>query len=223
VLFSFIIPTLNEEKAMLSNSSLLNNIRRYLNAELIVVDGGSQDSTVNLARSLSCRLYITRASRSSQLNLGAKHAKGKYLIFLHADTILNNEALYHIKNLSNDTLWGFLNIKLNSNKLKYKILSSLINIRSRLFNYATGDQVIIMKNTFFKNVTGFKDIDLMEDIELTNRLKKICKPALINGLAITSIRRWRNHGFLKTIFLMRLLRILYFLGVSDKFLAKIYK
>ena len=221
--FSFIIPTLNEERTLLSNLIFLKRIRKYLNSELIVVDGGSHDSTVNIAKTLSCNVFISEASRSKQLNLGAKHASGKYLVFLHADTILDNDAINYLKNINKNTLWGFFSIKIKSNNFKYKILSALINTRSRIFNYATGDQVIIMENKFFYRVKGFKEIYLMEDIELSNRIKKLSKPSLIKGLAITSSRRWVKYGFFRTIFLMRMLRILYFLGVNDKFLASIYK
>ena len=82
---------------------------------------------------------------------------------------------------------------------------------------------MVMENKFFYRVKGFKEIYLMEDIELSNRIKKLTKPILIKGLAITSSRRWEKYGFFKTIFLMRFLRILYFLGINDKFLASIYK
>lgn len=223
MIFSFIIPTLNEERTLILNQIFLKKIRKYLNSELIVVDGGSHDSTVNIAKTFSCNVYTSEASRSKQFNLGAKHANGKYLVFLHADTVLNNEAINHLKKINKDTQWGFFNIKVGSNNLKYKILSKLINIRSKLFNYATGDQVIFVENIFFNKLAGYKEIQLMEDIELSSRMKKLCKPNLINGFAITSARRWENYGFLKTIFLMRFLRFLYFLGVNDKFLADFYK
>jgi rSAM/selenodomain-associated transferase 2 len=188
-----------------------------------VVDGGSDDSTVNIAKTFSCNVFTSDASRSKQLNLGAKHASGKYLVFLHADTMLNNDALSYLKKINKDTKWGFFNIKIKSSNLKYKILSTLINIRSKLFNYATGDQVILVEKIFFNKVAGYKDINLMEDIELSNRIKKLSKPNLIKGYAVTSSRRWEKYGFIKTILLMRFLRFLYFLGVNDKFLANIYK
>jgi rSAM/selenodomain-associated transferase 2 len=223
MIFSFIIPTLNEERALISNHIFLKKIRKYLNAELIVVDGGSDDSTVNIAKTFSCNVFTSDASRSKQLNLGAKHASGKYLVFLHADTMLNNDALSYLKKINKDTKWGFFNIKIKSSNLKYKILSTLINIRSKLFNYATGDQVILVEKIFFNKVAGYKDINLMEDIELSNRIKKLSKPNLIKGYAVTSSRRWEKYGFIKTILLMRFLRFLYFLGVNDKFLANIYK
>ena len=223
MIFSIIIPTLNEEQALISNQIFLKKVRKYLNAELIVVDGGSHDSTVNIAKTFSCNVYTSEASRSKQFNLGAKHANGKYLVFLHADTMLNNEAINYLKKIDSDTQWGFFNINIKSTNLKYKILSTFINIRSKLFNYATGDQVILVESKFFNKVAGYKEIYLMEDIELCNRIKKVSKPSLMKGYAITSSRRWEKYGFLKTIFLMRFLRFLYFLGVNDRFLANVYK
>tara|TARA_B100001564_G_C20625101_1_gene664289 strand:- start:614 stop:1285 length:672 start_codon:yes stop_codon:yes gene_type:complete len=223
MLFSIIIPTLNEEIALKSNIIFLKRIRRYLSAELIVVDGGSKDSTVNLAKSLSCRVYITDASRSKQMNLGARHANGRYLVFLHADTTFDDCAINNIKEQVKDIKWGYLSIRFNSSELKYRILSYLINLRSKLFHYATGDQVMIIESNFFKRMIGFKEIDLMEDIELTNRMKTFSKPDLLEGLAITSNRRWRKYGYLKTILKMRYIRILYYLGMNDKILSKIYK
>ena len=89
---------------------------------------------------------------------------------------------------------SFLKIKLDAIDFKYKFLSACINLRSRIFSYGTGDQVLIIKKTLFNQLNGFKEISLMEDIEIADRLKNIAKPVFINGTAITSVRRWKNFG-----------------------------
>jgi len=223
MMFSIIIPTLNEERVLSKNTLFFKKIKDKLNAEIIVVDGGSDDATIHVAKSFSCKLVKSNPSRSKQQNIGANYAAGDFLIFMHADTIISDEAIKYIEMLTKDFIWGFFKVSLNLNKTKYKVLSYLINLRSRIFNYATGDQVLIIQKNFFIKNKGFKNIYLMEDIELTNRIKRIKKPTLINEYAFTSARRWEAKGFIKTIIMMRLLRILYYFGTSDKLLLKIYK
>ena len=221
--FSIIIPTLNEEHVISENALFFKKIKDKLNAEIIVVDGGSHDATTQVAKTFSSKVVRSNPSRSKQQNIGTIHANGNFLIFMHADTIISDEAIKCIKMLTNDFIWGFFKVNLNSNKMKYKALSYLINLRSKIFNYSTGDQVLIIQKDFFIKNKGFKNICLMEDIEFTNRIKRIEKPILINEYALTSARRWEAKGFIKTVILMRLLRILYYFGASDKLLLKLYK
>ena len=221
--FSIIIPTLNEEHVISENALFFKKIKDKLNAEIIVVDGGSDDATTQVAKIFSSKVVRSNPSRSKQQNIGTKYATGDFLIFIHADTIISDEAIKFIQMLTNDFIWGFFKVSLNSNKMKYKALSYLINLRSKIFNYSTGDQVLIIQKDFFIKNKGFKNICLMEDIEFTNRIKRIKKPILINEYALTSARRWEAKGFIKTVILMRLLRILYHFGASDKLLLKLYK
>lgn len=221
--FSIIIAALNEEKMLSLNKDFFERLKRYLRAELIIVDGGSTDNTVDVAKSLTENIYFTQPLRSRQFNIGAINAKGNYLIFLHADTKIDKLAMSNIKIIKQDYSWGFLKIKLDGKDIKYKFLSICINLRSRIFNYATGDQVLVIKKTLFNQLNGFKEISLMEDIELVDRLKNITNPTFINGAAITSVRRWEKFGFLTTILRMRYLRLLYYLGVNPKKLIKMYK
>ena len=169
------------------------------------------------------KFYNQSPSRSGQLNKGASHASGDYLIFLHADTYINEIGIEEILHIEDDFNWGFLRIKLDDSQLKYKVLSHCINLRSKIFSYSTGDQVLIIKKDLFYSIKGYHDINLMEDIEITHRLKKMCKPYLFSGNAISSARRWKKNGFLKTILQMRLLRVLYHLGVCTNKLNKMYK
>lgn len=221
--FSIIIPTLNEEKTLLTNQKHLITLKNRLNAEIIIVDGNSDDETTSMARLITNKIYVKSPSRSGQLNEGAGHASGDYLIFLHVDTYINERALDEILGIDNDFNWGFFKIKLDDPRLKYKFLSCCINLRSKIFSYSTGDQVLIIKRDLFHEIKGYLDINLMEDIEITHRLKKIIKPRFFSGKAVSSTRRWQKNGFLKTILHMRKLRILYYLGVCTNRLKEMYK
>ena len=199
------------------------NLKNKLNAELIIVDGGSSDKTLQCAYSMTQNVYGTYASRSEQLNMGADMAKGTYLIFLHADTTIDNQAIDSLLNIEECFSWGFFKIKLNSNDFRYKVLSYFINLRTKICSYATGDQVLTIKKKVFDSLNGYKQIDLMEDIEITSRLNKNYTSKLLKGNAITSVRRWEKNGFFRTIVLMRTLRILYHLGVGANRLKRLYK
>ena len=223
VRYSIVIPTLNEESTLISNLKFLQGLKEKLDAEIIVVDGHSYDRTKEIARSLTNKIYDVNPSRSLQLNKGVMHANGKYYIFLHVDTIITDEGINSISNISDGFRWGFFPVKLDQKSLGYSFLTFCINLRSRLFNYCTGDQVLVIKKSTFHKVNGFKEISLMEDIDISNRLKKTFDPEILNGHAITSSRRWKKYGYLRTILLMRLIRLLFYLGVNTKILAKIYR
>ena len=223
VRYSIVIPTLNEESTLSSNLKFLQNLKEKLEAEIIIVDGQSCDRTKEIARSLTDKIYDVNPSRSSQLNKGTVHADGEYYIFLHVDTIITDEGINSISNINNDFRWGFFPVKLDQKSLCYNFLTFCINLRSRLFNYCTGDQVLVIKKSAFFEVNGLKEISLMEDIDISNRLKKVSDPEILDGQAITSSRRWKKHGYLRTILLMRLIRLLFYLGVNTKILARIYR
>jgi hypothetical protein len=104
----------------------------------------------------------------------------------------------------------------------YRVIETLINLRSRISSIATGDQCIFVVRDLFEKLKGFSDIPLMEDIELSSRLKRHSKPHFIKQAVITSSRRWENNGIISTILLMWRLRFLYFIGVSPEKLAKSY-
>ena len=220
--FSIIMPTLNEEKTLQSNQSHIKYLMERLQAELIIVDGMSNDNTVDVAKALTTKVFSINSSRSGQMNEGARHAKGENLIFLHVDTRLSEEAIKSLLGVTAHFVWGFFHICLDSSNFKYNILSYFINLRSKIFKYATGDQVVIIQKNFFKKLKGYENIRLMEDIEISKRLKKISTPNILAGEALTSIRRWEKNGFLKTVLLMRLLRLLYYFGINTNLLERIY-
>ncbi|MDG2118125.1 MAG: glycosyltransferase family 2 protein, partial [Gammaproteobacteria bacterium] len=155
---------------------------------------------------------------------GAKFASGKWLVFLHADTHLPADfELIISKTLSNSSfLWGWFGVSFDADGLSYSVIAKLMNVRARLTSVSTGDQTLVVNRKFFREVKGFADIPIMEDIELTSRLRRYAKPQVISGFVTTSARRWQKEGVLRTIVLMWSLRFLYFIGISPRKLVNYY-
>jgi len=221
---SVIIPCLNEANNIVNTLMRLQAIRKR-GHEIIICDGGSHDNTQTLSTPLVDKFIHAKAGRAIQMNAAAKHANGDVLCFLHADT-LTPETVDKIilSSLNEKNSWGFFSIKLSSKRWQFRIIEWFINKRSRISCIGTGDQGIFINAHLFKSMSGFAEINLMEDIELSKRLKKINSPVFIHKHYITtSSRRWEKHGILTTVFLMWKLRLSYFLGANENSLAKAYK
>ena len=218
---SIIIPVYNEENNIHSCLQSLQNYNQK--AEVIVVDGGSVDDTLIISKPLADKIIISTKGRAKQMNAGAKQATGDMLLFLHADTILPKSALTLISQaplLGNR--WGRFDIQLSGKIKALKIISALMNWRSRITGIATGDQVIFVSKKLFNEVKGYDDIFLMEDINLCTKLKKITPPLCLKEKVISSGRRWEKNGLVKTILLMWSLRIRYFFGENTEILSILY-
>ena len=215
---SIIIPVLNEVENI---SGLLRSLQTYREKghELIVVDGGSEDETVEIASPLADKTIQTVAGRSSQMNAGAYAATGDILWFLHADCRVpeNSDELIINALAKRASSWGRFDVRLSGNKLSLRIVEKMMNLRSRFTGIATGDQAIFIDRPLFDKVGGFPDQLLMEDIEISKKLKAYQSPVSLRDKLMTSSRRWEQNGVAKTIFLMWLLRAAYFFGVpADK-------
>ena len=226
---SIIIPCLNEADNIVSTLTPLQSLRQR-GHEIILSDGGSLDNTIELSKNMVDICINSAPGRAAQMNTGAKASTGNVLCFLHADTIAADDidkkilsSITHTDNNSNFK-WGFFNIALDGSGWQFRIIERLINSRSCMSKVATGDQGIFINRDTFNTLNGFSDIPLMEDIELTKRLRKISKPFCIkNTPLITSSRRWEKHGIVSTVLLMWQLRLRYFLGTPASKLAKLYK
>ena len=164
------------------------------------------------------------AGRSVQMNLGAELSLGNALLFLHADTELPKEDIVSLLNpLPQVNLWGRFDVQLIPDNWLLCVVAAMMNWRSRLSGIATGDQCLFIDRATFEQVGGFRDMALMEDIELSRRLKKLSRPLCLRETVSTSSRRWLEHGVVKTIVLMWCLRLLYWVGLSPKLLAKWYR
>ncbi len=219
---SIIIPVLNESAAIENTLAALDTLR-HRGAEVIVVDGGSTDDTVALAIKASDRILLSSSGRAVQMNLGAKFARGDYLLFLHADTLMSDNAQMELAAaIREQHLWGRFDVRLSGRSGLLRVVESAMNLRSRLTGIATGDQAIFVRNGAFQDVGGYPEIALMEDIELSKRLKQRGQPICLNSKVVSDSRRWEEHGIVRTIILMWSLRLLYFLGVDIGLLAKVY-
>jgi rSAM/selenodomain-associated transferase 2 len=220
--FSIIIPTLNEEKSITACLTALQ-IYRNDDCELILVDGGSVDSTKKLAKFLVDKIVDCETGRAAQMNAGARQASGEILIFLHADTLLPPNALDLIaRSLDQNKRWGRFDIQLDGTHRLLKTVAWFMNWRSRLTGIVTGDQVIFLEKSFFFDMGQYPVLPLMEDIALSAKLKKISPPVCLKARVISSGRRWEQFGVIKTILLMWGLRLRYFFGADPKTLAYLY-
>lgn len=221
---SIIIPVLNDESVI---KTLLHQLQPYRaqGHEVIVVDGGSCDETVSVSKSLADKVIQSGAGRALQMNNGAAQSSSDILWFLHADTKLHEKAIKKIQFylIDKNKDWGRFNINLSGENVLFRLIEKMINIRSCVTSIATGDQGIFVKRKSFEKVKGYSKLPLMEDIDLSQKLKKYSRPACIKEALTTSSRRWEKNGIVSTVLLMWRLRFLYWLGVSADKLAAQYR
>jgi len=224
---SVIIPTLNEHTVLAHTVTHTGTLGFD---ELIVVDGGSTDGTLQLAkascaRTANARVIMASQGRARQMNAGANISHGDTLLFLHADTLLPANAEHIIKATLTDqaVVGGRFDVRFDSSSRWGLMISSLMNRRSRLTGISTGDQAIFVRRRTFEQLRGFSDIPLMEDIEFSVRLKRAGRIAALRETVTTSFRRWEAQGPLRTILLMWTLRFMYWMGVSPSRLNLWYK
>lgn len=218
---SVIIPALNEEQSL---GATLQSVMALQPHEIIVVDGGSADRTVAICRDLGVRVLSSARGRARQMNLGAVHASGDALLFLHADTRPPSSALDDIRRALADPriVGGRFDVRLEGKHWMLNLIATLISVRSRLSRVATGDQGMFVRRRVFAELGGYPDLPLMEDIALSRALKRLGGVACLRSRVVTSARRWEAEGVWRTIFKMWALKLLYFLGMSPFRLKRYY-
>ncbi len=223
---SIIIPVLNEAEGL---PGLLEHLASLCGSEVIVVDGGSEDDSVQAALHAGARVIQSERGRARQMNAGATIAQGDILLFLHADTALPPSAERLIENAirrsgrNSEYAWGRFDVRIAGRPFMLRVVASLMNWRSRLTGIATGDQAMFVSRRAFESAGGFPDQPLMEDIEMSKRLLALSRPLCLRERAVTSGRRWEAHGMWRTIWLMWRLRWAYWRGADAAELAKLYR
>ena len=218
---SIIVPVLNEEAQVVST---LRSLESLPVQEVIVVDGGSTDRTQALVRGTQATLTLSLPGRARQMNHGARRAAGEVVLFLHADTCLPPSAIADIRAALADPscVGGRFDVRLEGRRWIFKVIGFLISIRSRITRMATGDQAIFVRRAVFKEMGGFPDVPLMEDIAFFRMLKKKGRIACLRSQVLTSSRRWEQDGIWRTIWRMWWLRVLFLSGIPPGYLKRFY-
>jgi rSAM/selenodomain-associated transferase 2 len=221
---SIVIPVLDEAAQIEPLLRELSALRAD-GCEVIVVDGGSSDGTPALAAPLADRVLQTPRGRACQMNAGAALARADLLLFLHADTRLPPDALalLQARMKAGGHAWGRFDVQIEGSPRMLRVIAALMNLRSRITGIATGDQAIFVRRAAFDVAGGFPEQPLMEDIALSQRLKRVSPPLCLRAKVRTSGRRWERNGIWRTIWLMWSLRLRYWLGAPANRLARAYR
>ncbi len=221
---SIIIPVFNEARQLpCLFAGLLPLVRQ--GCEVIIADAGSEDGSAGIAACAGFHVVQSPRGRARQMNAGAACATGDVLLFLHADTRLPSGAgeLVAQALLGGVSLWGRFDVCITGNPFMLHVVGFFMNWRSRLTGIVTGDQAMFVARAAFDAVRGFPDQPLMEDIEISKRLRTLSRPACIRRRVTTSGRRWETRGVWHTILLMWRLRWDYWRGIPAQQLVETYQ
>ncbi|MBI1819771.1 MAG: TIGR04283 family arsenosugar biosynthesis glycosyltransferase [Nitrospirae bacterium] len=219
---SVIIPVLNEEKVL---QKTLQRLKKGADLELIVVDGGSLDSTPAIARAFTRKVFASPPGRARQMNEGARHAEGEILLFLHADSQIAPGGLGRIVPAitGGQALGGAFRLAIDSQNIFLRMIAWFANLRTAITGIPYGDQGIFITRSAFEKMGGFPDIPLMEDVELSKKMKRAGKIVLLKEKIAASPRRWKKEGIFLTTLKNWTLLACYLLGVPAERLAARYR
>lgn len=218
---SFIIPTLNEEKNI---AKCIVSAKKLMPHEIIIVDGGSIDKTVEIAKSHGAKVIVGKKGRGRQIKIGAQIAKGDVLFFLHGDSQLPDNLTYHELSL-NGFAGGFFKLSYDITSISIKLVELFANFRAKYFSLPYGDQCIFVDRRIYNSIGGLKEMDFLEDLDFVLRLRRLGRLKRVDKPIIVSSRRLMKgyplspifHS-IKNVFIV----ILFLMGVSEKKLKKFY-
>lgn len=222
---SIVIPALNEQAAIeraIRSALALGSVD--VPVEVIVVDGGSNDQTIEIATAAGATVVVSEQGRGIQLARGAEEAKGQIVLFLHADCWLASKAGEQLRLAieDNGVLWGAFYQSIEARGLRYRLLEAGNWLRAR-WGLPYGDQGIFVRTETLAVVGGVAPLPLMEDVELSDRLRKVVKPKLLPGPLHISARRWKKRGVVRQTLLNWRLLAAWRRGASAQDLAKRYQ
>ena len=226
-IISLIVPVLNEEAVI---GDFLRQFPTNENLEIVIVDGGSQDSTQEIVRDFSQKcnqiqlLCAAQVGRAKQMNYGAMSASGKFLLFLHADTIVPRNFLEIIENVlvEKSNILGAFQLRIGDSARSLRLIEKITNWRSHWFSLPYGDQGLFITKANFDLLNGFRELPIMEDFDLVTRARKKGKVVVVKKSVLTSARRWQKIGIFQTTLINQIMILGYYLKVSPHTLERIY-
>ncbi|MEE9504812.1 MAG: TIGR04283 family arsenosugar biosynthesis glycosyltransferase [Thermodesulfobacteriota bacterium] len=224
--FSIIIPVLRESDKVNALIEHLYNQQTDEDYEIIIVEGSQTRETMSVVQHREVVVLLSEPGRGRQMNAGAAVARGEILIFLHADTQIPVNALNRIGHLLKQKHYvgGAFDLAISSHKLVFKIIAKVASLRSRFTRIPYGDQIIFLRKDYFNKIGGYKEIPLMEDVELMQRIKRQGdKISILTDKVVTSPRRWEKEGIIFCTLRNWIILTLYMIGISPSKLAKYYK
>jgi rSAM/selenodomain-associated transferase 2 len=214
MLVSVIVPTLNEESVI---EGTLSSLPREESLEIVVVDGGSLDRTVELVRELPVTLVRSARGRARQMNAGAQAAKGDVFLFLHADCRLGRGWLQALRVAMEDGFaGGCFTQRIDSPRRIYRLIEWMGNTRARKTGIYFGDQAIFSRRGIFFDLNGYDEVEIFEDVMFSRKLSRCGKTGVLPPKLMVSPRRWEERGIVRTTLLFWFLTIGYMLGVSTR-------
>jgi rSAM/selenodomain-associated transferase 2 len=220
---SIIVPTYNEAH----NTSRIIDDSLRVQAQWIIVDGGSSDDTVSNLRNAGLYVLTSSKGRAVQMNAGARTAVGEWLIFLHADTILPDAAIeyFHAHVARHpETPGGAFSLRMENPKWKYRYLEFYVKWRCRLLKLPFGDQAMFVRKSLFDKLGGFNEsLPVMEDIEFVRKLNRCPGFITLPAPVITSARRYEQEGFFIRSAKNLVMQILYKFGFPASKLRAMYR
>ena len=221
MLISIVIPTLNEEATL---AATLGPLAERSDVELIVVDGGSIDHTVEVAQVFTPYVFITPRGRARQMNAGARHATGDILLFLHADTVLEPAAVDEIQRrmIGDGAVGGAFDLRIGSKKRRYALIAKISSRRARWFRLPHGDQGIFVWRQVFEALECFPELPIKEDVAFARQLRRAGRLTFLRDGLVTSSRRWDANGVVKTTLVNWWVSLLFLMHVQPWTVRRAY-
>ncbi|MBI3008197.1 MAG: TIGR04283 family arsenosugar biosynthesis glycosyltransferase [Candidatus Omnitrophica bacterium] len=220
-MLSIIIPVYNEEKII---RKILGTLPYSDNIEVIIVDGGSSDRTIEFAGQYPVKVVQSIKNRAVQMNKGAEMACGDILLFLHADCLLEKGSIEAIQDILKDGYGGgCLCQRINSTNFIFRCIEASGSLRAKCLKIFYGDQAIFVRRDIFFKLGGFDQVPLFEDVLFSKKIKKEVKTKMLNKHVFVSPRRWEENGIIKTTFINWLLTLGFLLNVPYDRLKKLYQ